>query len=132
MDELDRWLQPQTLQQEGQMDCGVAVFAKLANLTEERILSDMPEAANGMTPEHAERYLKSKGLKVTRYESGDKHPLPCAHLVESSPHHYHWIFQAEDGGIHDPSPACQHCPPHYINQHFDAFYRAKVLTLAVG
>jgi hypothetical protein len=24
---------------------------------------------------------------------------------------YHWIFQAEDGGIHDPSPSSQHCAP---------------------
>jgi hypothetical protein len=79
--ELDKWLQPQTLPQEGQMTCGVAAFARLAKITREQLRSDMPDAVNGMTPEQGERFLRSIGRKVTRYGSGEKHPLPCVHLL---------------------------------------------------
>jgi hypothetical protein len=37
---------PQTLRQEGDMDCGLCVFRKLADLTRQQILLDMPDAAN--------------------------------------------------------------------------------------
>jgi|GEM_PF-5802754 len=131
--ELDRLLQPQMLRQRGNMDCGVVVFARLADLTEEEILRDQPDAFNGITDIQWESLLISKGRKVTRYRLGEAYPLPCAHLVETShgSGRYHWIYRAEDGGVHDPSPAFEHCSPHWIKENFDTCYGALILTFAL-
>jgi hypothetical protein len=126
--QLEAWLQPQMLRQEATMDCGVSVFGALANLTRHEILLDMPDAINGRTVEEWEAYLTSKGFKATRYQSEEKHPLPCAHLVEIAPGFYHWIFQAEDGGIHDPSPSWMHYPRRLMKM---SFYSGRILTIGI-
>lgn len=116
------------------MDCGVVVFARLAGLTEEEIIRDVPDAFNGITHKQWEAYLISKGRQVTCYIAGVQYPLPAAHLVETSPgsSRYHWIYQAEDGGIYDPNPAFEFCPPHWIKENFDTCYGPLVLTFALA
>jgi len=111
---LDWWSQSQMLQQKGQMDCGVEVFRALTNLTREEILFDMPDAVEGKTVEQWGAYLDGKGWDMVRHQPGEEHPLPCAHLHQILRGFYHWIFQTEDGGIHDPSPVCKHCPPNML------------------
>jgi hypothetical protein len=108
---LEWWLESQMLRQESEMECGVHVFGALANLSRSEIVSDMPDAVNGKTLDQWEAYLNGKGWEMTRHQPGEKHPQPCAHLHQIVPGYNHWVFQAEDGGIHDPNPACQHCPP---------------------
>lgn len=125
---LEAWFQGQMLRQEAAMDCGVAVFAKLANLNRQEILRDMPGAINGRTVEEWETYLAARGCRPTRYQAEDEYPLPCAHLVEIAPGFYHWIFQAEDGGIHDPDPSWACYPPRLMKM---SFYRRRILTVAI-
>jgi hypothetical protein len=90
------------LRQKGSMDCGVAVFGALANLSREEITGDMADAVNGKTVDEWKAYLATKGFAVLQYAPGDTYPRPCAHLVGMHPY-YHWIYEAEDEGIHDPS-----------------------------
>jgi hypothetical protein len=105
------WFQSQMLRQEGEMDCGVCVFGKLVGLTRDEIIFDIPDAVKGITDKQWEAYFNAKGLEMVRHHPGEEHPLPCAHLHQILPGVYHWIYQAEDGGIHDSSESCQHCPP---------------------
>lgn len=102
------------LRQESEMDCGVSVFGALTNLTPAEILFDMPDAVKGKTVDQWGDYVNRKGWEMVRHQPGEKYPLPCAHLHQILPGYYHWIFQAEDGGIHDPSPWCEHCPPKMV------------------
>ena len=128
--ELDNWLQPQMLRQEGDMDCGVAVFGALAELTREEILRDMPDAVNGKTVDEWKAYLSDKGFAVFQYSPDEPCPLPCAHLVGTPPNFCHWIYQAPDGGIHDPSPVFRYTPPKLINlSHYGG---TKILTITIG
>jgi hypothetical protein len=124
---LDWWFQPQKLRQEGDMDCGVCVFGELANLTRDQILRDLPEAVNGKTVGEWKAYLAEKGFEAVEYGPEEEHPLPCAHLVGIATGFHHWIYQAEDGGIHDPSPVFQHMPPKLIKL---SEYN-RVLTIAI-
>ena len=104
------------------MDCGVCVFGALTKLSRKEILSDMPDAANGKTVDQWEAYVNGKGWEMARYQHGQPHALPCAHLHEIIPGFYHWILQAEDGGIHDPNPSCQHCPPKMLKLSLTMWY----------
>jgi hypothetical protein len=126
---LNVWLQPQMLRQEAEMDCAVAVFGALANLSRGEILEDMPDAINGKTVEEWEEYLTYKGIPAKCFQSPEEYSLPSAHLVEIAPGRYHWIFQAADGGIHDPSPAWQHYPPRLIKM---SFYSRRILSIATN
>ena len=116
------------LHQEAEMDCGVCVFGALTGLSREAILADMPEAINGKTLDEWDSYLQTKGLKMVRFCPGDVHPLPCAHLHEILPGYYHWIYQAADGGIHDPSPSWRYYPPKLVKL---SFYNV-ILTVALA
>jgi hypothetical protein len=71
----------------------------------------MPDAMNGTSVLQWEAYLNGKGWEMVRHQPGEEYTLPCAHLHQIFLGFYHWIYQAEDGGIHNPSPSCQHCPP---------------------
>jgi hypothetical protein len=121
--------EPQMLRQEGDMDCGLSVIGALAKLNREEILHDMPEAVNGKTVDQWKAYLTERGIEVVQYGPKDDHPLPCAHLVAAPG--LHWIYQAEDGGIHDPSSVFQHVPPKLINHNFSNYYGEKILTIAI-
>lgn len=121
------WFQSQLLRQESGMDCGVCVFGALTKLSRKEILSDMPDAANGKTLDQWEAYVNGKGWEMARYQRGQQHTLPCAHLHEIIPGFYHWILQVEDGGIHDPDPSCQHCPPKMLK----LSYYNVVLTVTI-
>jgi len=111
------------------MDCGVAVFGALANLTRAEILRDMPEAAKGKTVDEWKAYLASKDFDVSQYGPNDVFPLPCAHLVGTHPSFCHWIYQAEDGGIHDPGPVNRFVPPKMLT--LAHFGNVRILSLAV-
>jgi hypothetical protein len=119
------YFQPQGLRQEGDMDCGLPVFGALAGLTRETILHDVPHAASGLTVDEWKDYLRKKGLGVMQYGSDEGYPLPCAHLVRG----LHWVYQARDGGFHDPSEVFQHTSPHLIS--LQEYYGGRVLTIAV-
>jgi len=128
MDDLvDIYSERQRLRQEGDMDCGVSVFAELTGLSRQEILHDLPEAVNGLSADQAIAYLQGKGIQVHIYPSECQHPLPCAHLVQSGGG-YHWVYQAVNGGIHDPSPSFECVPPRLVNLAKD--YVRKVLTIA--
>jgi len=109
------------------MDCGVCVFGALTGLSREEILHDLPDAAKGKTVDEWETYMRGKGFDAVPYQPEEAYPLPCAHLVESGAGH-HWIYQAADEGIHDPSPVFQHMPPKLLKL---SAYRRRVLTIAV-
>jgi hypothetical protein len=109
--ELEWWFQSQMLCQEDAMDCGVRVFGELTNLSREEILFDMPDAVKGKTVDQWEAYVNGKGWGMVRHQPDEEHPQPCAHLHRIIPGYHHWIFEAEDGGISDSDPSCQHCPP---------------------
>ena len=130
--EIDGWLKGQLLRQKGSMGCGVPVFARFANVPEDEILSAIPGELGGITDKQAEKYLRSKGLPVRRYNPDQTHPLPCVHLVETSSGsgRHHWIYENEDG-IYDPDPVCESCPPQFIKQNFNTFYGPVALTFAL-
>lgn len=130
-DPVDISFEPQRLRQQGDMDCGVSVFAELTGLSREEILRDVPEALNGLTADQWKAYLARKGVRLRDYGRDGPYPLPCAHLVETSPNSnsFHWIYQAENGGIHDPSPVFECGPPRTIK--LATHYGAKVLTVGV-
>jgi hypothetical protein len=115
-DPIDIWFESQSLHQEGDMDCGVCVFGKLANLTREEILRGLQGAERGKEVHEWMSYLKEKlapnGLKPKIYKRGESYPLPCAHLVIAW--RPHWVYEAENGGIHDPSDSANDCPPRLL------------------
>jgi hypothetical protein len=115
-DAVDIYFEQQSLRQEGKMDCGLHVFAKLADFSQEEILRDLPDAREGKTVGEWEAYLTAKlaprGLKPKRYQPGECHPRPCAHLVIAGTPH--WVYEAENGGIHDPSESAQFMPPRLL------------------
>lgn len=125
--QLDWWFEGQMLHQETDMDCGLCVFGALAGLDRDEILAHMPDASSGKTLGEWDSYLQAKGLKLIRFRPGEEHPLPCAHLHEIVPGYYHWIYQATDGGIHDPSPTWTYYPPKLVKL---SFYDV-VLTVAL-
>ena len=108
---LEEMYQPQMLRQQGDTDCGVEVFRALLEMDRENILRDMPEAFHGKTVDQWKAYLESKGYEVFHYLPGDDYALPAAHLVGTPPNFCHWVFEAEDGGIYDPSSIHEFTPP---------------------
>jgi hypothetical protein len=127
-DPLDIWFEPQRLRQQGEMDCGVSVFAELANMSREEILNDIPEAMNGISVERWKAYFTGKGFEVREYIPDDEYPSPCAHLVASGGG-YHRVYQATNGGIHDPSPVFESTPPRTIK--LKTHYAATLVTIAL-
>lgn len=72
------YFQPQTLLQMGPWDCGVDVFRKLAGLTREELLRELPEAIDGIPVIRWEHWLTSRGLLIERRQPGEEYALPCA------------------------------------------------------
>lgn len=125
---LDDMFQPQMLHQQNDVDCGLEVFRALLNLTRAEIVGDLPGVAKRETSaDDWMAYAKTKGQELKIYQPGEEHPLPCALLVGDPPH-CHWVYQATDGGIHDPSPVSRSVPPKMITL---AYYPRHVLTVAV-
>jgi len=124
---LEDMFESQMLHQENDADCGLEVFRALLNLPRAEIVADIPGI--DMRETSADdwiAYAETKGKRLKIYQPGEGYPLPCAHLVGVQPH-AHWIYQAVDGGIHDPSPAFRHTPPKMITL---AHYPPRVLTVA--
>lgn len=134
----------QRLQQQGDMGCGVAVFAELTGLTRQEILSDQPQAENeGLRVIEWEAYLIHKGFEVRLYDSKKRGYLyPCAHLMDKGLGAYHWIYEDCDGDILDPDPSARYIPPddprllppddpRLINSPHTSIYDQRVLTLVV-
>jgi len=125
---LDDMFQPQMLRQQNDVDCGLEVFRTLLNLTRAEIVGDLPGVDKRETSaDEWKAYARSKGQELRIYQPGEEHPLPCAHLVGEPPH-CHWVFQAADGGIHDPSQVFESVPPKMITL---AYYPRHVLTVAM-
>jgi hypothetical protein len=80
-------------------------------LSREAILSEIPDAIYGKSLGQWQAYLDGKGWELVQHHAGYGHPKPCAHLHQIIPGINHWIFEGEDGGIHDPNPVCEHCSP---------------------
>jgi hypothetical protein len=124
--ELREYFEAQSLRQEGSWDCGVKVLRKLAGVTREDLLRDLPEAINGVTVSQAEEWLAARGFVVERRGEGEAYTLPCAHLVGRPPY-YHWIYEGGTG-IHDPDPTFAYMPPKQVKL---AWYE-RVLTISLG
>lgn len=117
----------QSLRQEGPWDCGVEVFRKLAGVSREELLRDLPDAVNAIPVIQWEDWLKSKGLIVERHQDNEAYTMPCAHLIRRQPYH-HWIYE-DSTGIHDPDPAFEVFSPKLITL---ATYReGRELTISV-
>jgi hypothetical protein len=108
--------EPQTLLQMGPWDCGVEVFSKIAGLTREELLRELPEAINAVPVIRWEEWLTARGFVIERRQRDEEYTLPCAHLIRRPPHH-HWIYE-DHKGILDPDPKFQ-------------AYSAKLLTPAM-
>ena len=120
---------PQRLRQYGDMDCGLSVFAELTGISREQILLDKPCAAVGLTIDQWEEYFRSKGFGVTRYQSDESYPLPCAHLVNTGSS-FHWIYQSSEG-VFDPSPAFQYMPADDPRMLTFSVYLRRILAICV-
>jgi hypothetical protein len=121
----------QSLRQEGERDCSIPIFGKLAGVSREKILHELPEAVEGkVTVAQWEDWLRSKNLNVTRHDGSDEHyELPCAHLVQ--PHSPHWIYE-DAHGVLDPSPVFGAMPPDDPRmREWAATYGGRILTISV-
>jgi len=121
----------QSLRQEGERDCSIPVFGKLAGASREEILRDLPHAAEaGVSVGQWEDWLRGRSLDVIRYDGHDEHyEVPCAHLVQ--PHSPHWIYEDADGVL-DPSPvfnAMQRDDPRM--REWNTTYGGRMLTISV-
>ncbi len=111
--------------------CGVCVFGKLANVDGDQILRELPGAGEGrITVSQWEDWLRSRGFEVRRYQSDEKPPLPCAHLVQGGGRFFHWIYQDEKG-ILDPDPTFQCMPPNHPSMLDFSAYGGRVLSIFV-
>jgi hypothetical protein len=130
MDSLNTFQTFQSLRQESERDCGVPVFGKLAGVSRQEVLRDLPQAVNGITVSQWEDWLRGKDLEVTRYSENEAYTLPCAHLMARAPENFHWIYQ-DDSGVLDPDPAFQFMPPNHPKMLDLSCYAARVLTISV-
>lgn len=121
---------PQGLRQEGDRDCSVPVFAQLAGISREDLLTEMPLAGEGEVAVHEwEEWLGRRGLLVTRYKPSEEYTLPCAHLVfvGGMPN---WIYQ-DKTGVHDPDPNRQYFAANDPRMLALSFYDERRLTISV-
>ena len=121
----------QSLRQEGECDCFVPVFGKLAGASREEILRDLPNAAEAkVTVAQWEDWLTARNFDVIRHDGSDEHyELPCAHLVQ--PHSPHWIYEDADGVL-DPSPVFSAMRPDDPRlREWNKTYAGRILTISV-
>lgn len=118
-------------------DCGVPVFAALADVSEDDLCQDLPTARLGeVSVEKWQAWLEMKGFTVSRRDGGPSDVLPCVHLVALyNPEHerdFHWIYRDKDGDIHDPAPSFRYMPANDPRMRELEVYQVKVLTFSVS
>lgn len=127
---------PQKLGQKSERDCGVCVFAALAGVSEEELLSDIPDAHLGTVSVNGWiDWLQTKGFAVSRHEGCPTDVVPSAHLVAHvmySEKDAHWVYRDEDGDVHDPSPVAMYMYADDARMKELSFYSMKILTLSVS
>jgi hypothetical protein len=121
------YFETQSLRQEGPWDCGVEVFRKLAGVSREQLLRDLPNAVNGIPVIQWEEWLTSKGLIIESPREGEGYTKPCAHLIRRLPY-YHWIYE-DSTGIHDPDPAFAFWSPKLIT--LEMYPQGRELTISL-
>jgi hypothetical protein len=129
---MDRFDNFQSLRQEGERDCGVPVFGKLAGASREVVLRDLPEATEGkVTVAQWEDWLRNKkNLEVVRHDGRDEHyDIPCAHLVQR--HSPHWIYEDENGVLDPSLPFACMSPNDRSMREWESTYGGRILTISV-
>lgn len=127
----------QRLAQKSERDCGVSVFAELAQVPEEELLKELPEAHLGkVSVDEWIAWLETRGFDVLRRDGCPEDVVPCAHLVgpEQSYHptDFHWIYRDADGDVHDPSPVPRAMPADDPRIRNLTLYGQKVLTISIS
>lgn len=124
---------PQRLFQLFERDCGVCVFAELAEVSREELLQDLPLAHLGtVSVDGWTEWLERKGRVVLRRQECPDDIVPCAHLVGWCDTDFHWIYRDAEGDLHDPSPVFTAMPADDPRMKSIAFYPLKVLTLSIS
>ena len=127
---------PQKLHQKHDRDCGVCVFAALADITEHDLLVDLPDAHFGTVSVNGwKEWLQSKGFTVTQNDGCPDEIVPCAHLVAHvlySEKDAHWVYRDRDGDVHDPSPVALYMPADDPRMKNLSCYSHNILTLSVS
>ena len=126
---------PQCHFQRHERDCGVVVFAALAEVPYEDVLSDLPEAHLGtVSVDGWERWLEQRGFKVTRLDGCPADVFPCAHMVSpvDDIRYAHWVYRDGEGDIHDPAPSFQAMPADDPFMKELKMYDFKVLTISLS
>jgi hypothetical protein len=127
---------PQALRQKHERDCGVCVFAKLTDTTEEELLKELPDAYLGAVSVNGwEAWLESKGYAVTRRQGCPDDIVPCAHLVGHGVYtreDAHWVYRDEEGDVLDPSPVNQYMWADDPRMKRLDGYSEKILTITIA
>ncbi len=124
------------LSQNGDRDCSVPVFARLAGISENELLSELPQARLGEI-DHRQwiDWLKDRKLSVEVHEGCPTDVVSCAHLVSlHEPRDradFHWIYRDEEGDVHDPSPSFAAMPADDARMRALEPYLIKALTIVV-
>jgi hypothetical protein len=127
---------PQMLRQKHERGCGVCVFARLAGITEDELLKELPDADLGtISVNDWQAWLEAKGFVVTRRDGCPDDVVPCAHLVGHGVYtreDVHWVYRDEDADVLDPSPVNQFMPANDPRMKRLDVYGEKILTLTIA
>jgi len=126
----------QRLAQKAEHDCGVVVFAELADVPEEDLRRDLPEAHLGrVTVQGWIECLEGRGFHVYKYNGCPTDVVPCAHLVGPEQSYdltqFHWVYRDADGDVHDPSPVSRAMPADDPRMRDLLLYGQRVLTISL-
>jgi hypothetical protein len=126
----------QNLRQESERGCSVPVFAKLAGISKDELLTQVPEAALGkVTHLQWKSWLETRFPSVVLLDGCPTDTVPCAHLVgpayPGSPGDYHWIYRDSEGDVYDPSGQCDAMPADHPDMRNLVPFSTKVLTITV-
>jgi len=126
------------LRQKEDRDCSVPVFSKLARISEEELLLELPHAKAGQVDHHQWlEWLRGKNLGDVRMVEGCPTDLAnCAHLVSAHQPRdqadFHWIYRDEEGDVQDPSSCFAAMPADDPRMKSLEPYPFKVLTIVVS
>lgn len=124
----------QRLRQKHERDCGVCVFAELADVSYENVCEDLPGAHLGsIAVDGWTAWLTQRGFTVSTHKGCPSNFVPCVHLVAvvDDQRLCHWIYRDVNGYAHDPSQAMQAMLANDPKMTELAMYQMHILTLSV-